>query len=197
MRIFRRIESGVGQTLLALLLFGLAVLFVAVAIGVANSNLFWGEANQYGRVPIPGKKVLHLPGETVQVTAAAAIPGRGNQTGELLTPNIGIAVMPVEGGPDAKVRSDSGTSVNANDDEVDTQRRIAYLDVPKSGDYIVKVSGNFVGYGINGQLWFGYEPGLVHGATIWLLAAAIVLVGIGIAYLIWRWRAARRRTRLG
>jgi hypothetical protein len=191
-RIFRKVESGIGRALLALAAFLVATLLVAVLIGVANSNLFWGEDNQYGRVDIPGKAVLHLPQETVQVTAAAALPGRGNETGELLTPKIGVAAVPVEGGADAKVRTDVGSSTNADDSEVDTQRRIAYLDVPKAGDYVVKVSGSFVGYGVNGQLWFGYEPGFVHGSTIWLVAMAIVLAVIGIIYLVSRLRAVRR-----
>jgi hypothetical protein len=193
-KVFRRVESGVGRALLAIVAFLLATLIVAVIIGIANSNLFWGEANQYGRVDVPGHAVLHLPSGSVQVTAAAALPGRGNETPTLLVPDLGLEVVPVGGGPDANVRRDPGESVNADDSEVDTQRRIAYLDVPSAGDYRVKVTGDFTGYGVNAQLWFGYEPGWVHGSTIWLVAAAIVLVLIAIAYAI---AFVRRRRRAG
>lgn len=192
MKVFRRIESATGQVLLQVLGFLLATLVVGILIGVANSNLFWGEANQYGRVAIPGHAVLHLPSGSVQVTAAAALPGRGNETPTLLVPDLGLEAVPVGGGPQADVRRDPGESVNANDSEVDTQRRIAYLDVPSAGDYRVKVSGDFTGYGVNAQLWFGYEPGFITGYWIWLVAAGVVLAGIAIAYLISLLRSRRR-----
>jgi hypothetical protein len=180
-RIFRRVESGVGRALLALVAFLLATLVVGTVIGIANSNIFWGEDDQYGRVEVPGHAVLRLPSGSVQISAAAALPGRGNQTPEFLVPDIGLSVVPVGGGAPAEVRRDAGHSRNADDDEVDTQRRIGYLDVPRAGSYRVVTTGDFNGYGIDGQLWFGHEPGLITGIAIWLVAAGVVLLLAGIA----------------
>jgi hypothetical protein len=173
--------------LLAFGAFLLATLVVGTVIGIANSNLVWGEDHQYGRVDVPGHAVLRLPSGSVQVSAAAALPGRGNQTPEFLVPDIGVSVVPVGGGTPAVLSRDLGDSRNADDDEVDTQRRIADLDVPDARAYRVTTTGDFTGYGVNGQLWFGYEPGLITGVAIWLVAAGIVLLlaiaAIGVSLL--------------
>jgi hypothetical protein len=192
MRRIREIESGFGRALSYLGAFLLVSVIVAIPLIFANSNLVWGEANQYGRVPIPGHKAIHLPAGEVEVTVAAALPGRGNETPELLLPPLTLT-MKARGDQDAPtVAEDIGPSVNANDSEVDTQRTAWKLQVPEEGDYLAVLTGDFTGYGVNAQAWFGREPNPLHGWQVLLVAMLITLVGYGIWLLVGalrkRWR---------
>ncbi|HTT95088.1 MAG TPA: hypothetical protein VMF55_10480 [Solirubrobacterales bacterium] len=192
MRRIREVESGFGRALLWIGGFLVATLVVVIPLGILNSNLIWGEANQYGRVPIPGHKVIHLPAGDVGVNVAAALPGRGNETPELLLPTLTLT-MKAKGGQEApSVSEDIGYSTNANDEYVDTQRRVWKLEVPEEGDYLAILQGDFNGHGVNAQAWFGREPSPLHGWTIVLVAMAIVLV-VGAIWLAIR--ALRRRRR--
>ncbi len=185
MRRVRQIESGIGRALLGLGAFLLATLVVAILLGILNSNLLWGEANQYGRIPIPGRKVVHLPAGDVQVNVAAALPGRGNETPELVLPKLTLTAAASHGREAPTVSEDIGYSTNANDNQVDTQRRAWKLGVPAAGNYLIAVKGDFTGYGVNAQIWLGREPSPLHGWEIFLVAMLIVAVigGIWLAVL--------------
>jgi hypothetical protein len=187
----RRIESRVGLAFLYAIVFLVAVLIVAVVIGVINSNLFWGEANQYARIDIPGAKTVHLPQGTTEGTVAVALPGRGNETPELLLPRLDLWVTPLGEAGKAGIDEAVGSSVNANDKYDDTSRVVWKIHSPSGGDYRVRVAGDMTGYGVNSQLWLGYQPGWVHGTTIWFLAAAIVALGAVLFFAISRWRRRR------
>ncbi len=180
MRRISQIESGFGRALSYLGAFLVCTVFVALPLIFLNSNLIWGEGNQYGRVPIPGHKVLHLPAGKVEVNVAAALPGRGNETPELLLPTLTLT-MKAHHGEAPTVSEDIGESVNADDSEVDTQRQVWELDVPQEGEYLAVLQGDFTGYGVNAQAWFGREPNPLHGWQVFLVAMGIVLVG----YLVW------------
>jgi hypothetical protein len=187
----RRIESRVGLAILYVGIFLVLTLLVAVVIGVINSNLFWGEANQYARIDIPGAKTVHLPEGTTEGTVAVALPGRGNETPELLLPRLDLWVTPLGGAGKAELHEDLRPSVNANDKYDDTSRVVWKIHSPSGGDYRVRVAGDMTGYGVNSQLWLGYQPGWVHGTTIWFLAAAIVALGAVLFFVISRWRRRR------
>lgn len=191
MRRIRQIESGFGRALSYLGGFLLLSVFVFIPLVFLNSNLVWGEANQYGRVPIPGKKIVHLPAGDVQVNVAAALPGRGNETPELLLPTLTLSISALHGEESPTVSEDIGSSTNANDDEVDTQRRVWKLEVPAAGNYLATVRGNFTGYGVNAQVWFGREPNPLHGWQVFLFAMLLVAVGAPIWFgvqALWRRR---------
>jgi Short C-terminal domain len=184
--VIRRIEARIGRVGLTILLFFVATLTVCVPVGVlGSSNLVWGEDNQYGRVDIPGSEVLHLPGHTVDVNLAVALPGRGNETPDLLIPKgLSLSVVPVDGGGrPVVIRQDIGGSENANDDHVDTQRRVWKIDVPSDGAYHVTARGNLLGFGVNPQLWLGHGPP-IPGPFVPLIAAIIVLVGGSFWFLV-------------
>ena len=194
MRRIREIESGFVRALSYIGAFLLISVFVFIPLVFLNSNLVWGEGNQYGRVPIPGHKVLHLPSGAVEVSVAAALPGRGNETPELLLPELTLT-MKARGDQEAPtVEEDVGTSVNANDSEVDTQRTVWKLQVPEEGNYLAIVQGDFTGYGVNAQAWFGREPNPLHGWQVFLFAMLITAVGTPLFYgakALWRrWRQA-------
>jgi hypothetical protein len=191
----RRLESTAGRAAGYFGAFVLITFISGIVIGVANSNIFWGEDNQYGRVDIPGHKVIHLPSGRTQVTVAAALPGRGNETPDLRLPrSVSLTVDPVGSDADVNIRESLGSSVNANDNYDDTQRRVWYVTVSEAGDYKVTAGGDFTGYGVNAQLWLGYEPGLVTGWHIWIVAPVVAGIGeAGFAGL----GALRRRRRQG
>jgi hypothetical protein len=196
----RKIESRTGLAFACLGGFLIATLLVAVVIGVINSNLFWGEANQYGRIDIPGGGKVHLPGGTTEATVAVALPGRGNETPELLLPPLELSVTPLGEAGKVAIREAPQPSVNANDKYDDTSRVVWKIDAPTSGDYLVRTKGDMTGYGVNAQLWLGYQPGWVHGTQIWFLAMAIVaafaVLGGGYSYLRRR-RSGAATTTLG
>jgi hypothetical protein len=195
MRRIRQIESGFLRALSYLGAFLLLTLLVGIPLIFLNSNLLWGEANQYGRVPIPGRQVVHLPAGSVEVSVAAALPGRGNETPELLLPTLSLT-MKARGDQEAPtVEEDIDSSTNANDSQVDTQRTVWKLHVPEEGDYLAVLKGDFTGYGVNTQAWFGREPNPLHGWQVFLAAGAIVLVGGAIWLLIGAIRRRRDRPR--
>ncbi len=170
----RKIESRTGRVLSYVGGFLLLSFLVALAIGVINSNLFWGEANQYARIDIPGRGKVHLPSGSTEATVAVALPGRGTQTPELLLPPLELSVTPIGEAGKVAIDETAGSSVNANDKYDDTSRVVWTIYAPTSGDYLVHITGDMTGYGVNAQLWLGYQPGWVHGTDIWFLAAAIV-----------------------
>jgi hypothetical protein len=192
MRRLREIDSAFVRALSYIGAFLLISVFVFIPLVFLNSNLVWGEANQYGRVPIPGHKVIHLPSGGVEVSVAAALPGRGNETPELLLPPLTLT-MKARGGQEAPtVEEDIGSSVNANDSEVDTQRTTWELQVSEDGNYLALLKGDFTGYGVNAQAWFGREPNRLHGWQVFLLAMLVTAVGTPLffgAKALWRrWR---------
>lgn len=191
MRRLREIDSALLRVLAYIGGFLLISVFVFIPLVFLNSNLVWGEANQYGRVPIPGHKVLHLPSGAVEVTVAAALPGRGNETPELLLPELNLT-MKAKGGQEAPtVEEDIGPSVNANDSEVDTQRTAWKLHVPEEGNYLAILRGDFTGYGVNAQAWFGREPNPLHGWQVFLFAMLVTAVGAPLFFgiqALWRRR---------
>jgi hypothetical protein len=191
-RRIREIESGVGRLLLGIGAYLLLTLLIAVVIGVANSNLFWSESNQYGRVPIPGRQRVHLPAGKAQINVAAVLPGRGTQTPEFLLPDIDVTLIPPKGVSEPTIEDSLGESQNAMDKYADTQRRVAYADVATTATYLVVVEGDFTGYGLDAALWFGYEEAPIHGAMIWFIAMAIAAIGYVIGFIGWLIRRRRR-----
>jgi hypothetical protein len=186
----RGIESGTGRVLAVVGIYLLFAILGTIIVGVANSNIFWGEADQYGGVRIPGKAVLDLPSGDVDVNVAAALPGRGNETPEMPLPKLTLAVLPAAGEGETTVESALGSAKNANGG-VDTQRRVWKVHLPESGRYLVIVKGDFTGYGVNAQLRFGREPAPIHGGMIPLVGALLGAVIMAIWWGVLRYRRRR------
>ena len=190
-----RVKSRAGRIALTILLLFVATLIVMVPVGIlGSSNVVWGEDNQYGRVDVPGTAVLHLPAGSLRVSAAVEIPGRGNETPNLPLPSdLALAVTPVRGSAQPTVTRDLGTSANASDDQVNAQRQVWTVHVPSDGAYRVTARGNFLGVGVNAQLWFGHGPPL-PGTLVPLVAVGIVLISAGLWLLVHPRLRGRRRT---
>ncbi len=180
----RRLETGAGKALAFVGGFLLLTFLVSIVIGVANSNLFWGEANQLARIDIPGRQKVHLPSGKTEATVAVALPGRGTQTPELLLPPLQLSVTPFGEAGKAEISETLGSSVNANDKYDDTARVVWTIKTPSSGDYLVSIKGEMTGYGVNAQLWLGHQPAWIHGTAIWFVAMAIVLAAALVFYLV-------------
>jgi hypothetical protein len=187
--------SRTGRVVLVIAGFLVATLVVMVPVGIlGSSNLVWGEPNQDGRVPIPGKAVVHLPAGTVEATVAIEMPAKGNETVDLPLPsNLSVAIFPVGGGTEPTVSDDLGDSGNAGADGVNVKRRVWSVDVPQDGDYRVRTRGDFTSIGIDPQLWFGHGPPL-KGTLVPLVAAGIVIV-FGLVWFAARLALGRGRDR--
>jgi hypothetical protein len=184
-------KSAVGRVVGVALLATL-VAFMPVGL-LASSNIVWGEDNQYGRVAIPGTKVIHIPAGQVTVSVAVALPGRGNGTPTLRLPNCGFDIEAVDGGSIPKVTEDIGDSNNANDDLDDTQRQVWRMSVARTADYKITTHGDFTGYGVNPELWFGHTAGM-PGVYVLPLSALVGLC-VSLGWFGLRWLSLRLRLR--
>ena len=192
----RRIESRTKRIAVGVLVFFSVALAMCAPVGIlGSSNLVWGEDNQYGIVRVPGAKVVHLPAGDVDVSAAVDIVGKGNETVDLPLPkHLTLALTPVDDVAQAVVKRSIGGSTNADGDGVNTQRRVWEVHVPSAGDFRVKTRGNFLGVGVNPQLWFGHGPP-IPGTYVPLIAVVLTFVGWIALYVIQpRLRGRREQT---
>ena len=190
---FKAIRSLPGKVLGYVGGFVLIAFVAAIAIGVANSNLFWGEANQTARIPIPGAKKVELPGGTTEGTVAVALPGRGTQIPDLLLPPLELSVTPFGEAGKATISNDLQETVNANDSYDDTSRVVWKIHAPSSGTYLVHVKGDMTGYGVNAQLWLGTQPAWIHGSDIWIAAAAVAAAVYVVGFILMYFRRRRKK----
>jgi hypothetical protein len=191
-RRIRQIESTTGKVLLGIGAFLLLAFFVSMVVGIANSNLFWSESNQYGRVPIPGQRKVYLPAKKIQINVAVVLPGRSTQTPELLLPNISLNLIPPPGVEEPTIERSLGETQNAMDKYADTQRRVAYVHVATAGTYRIVARGDFTGYGLNAALWFGYEEAPIHGFAIWFIGMGVAALIFAVLGVLWLLRRRRR-----
>jgi Short C-terminal domain len=185
----KRFESGVGRFFKwvgILLLTSFVWLFPVGILGA--SNLVWGEPDQYGRVDIPGSGVVHLPSGSVDGTVALIIPGRGNETPEVLLPSdLSLTAVATDGSGAATVTRSVGTSGNAMDSHADSKRHVWNIDVPHDGDYRVTTHGNFLGLGVDAAVWLG------HGAPISGTDVAPIALFLGAITTLVIWFVSQRR----
>jgi Short C-terminal domain len=186
----KRFESGVGRFFKWLGILLLASLVWCVPVGVfGSSNLVWGEPDQYGRVAIPGSEVVHLPSGSVDGAVALIIPGRGNETPDLLLPSdLSLTVVATDGSGAATVTRNVGTSGNAMDSHADSQRHMWDIDVPHDGDYRVTARGNFEGLGVDAAVWLG------HGAPIPGTDVPLIGLFLGAVTTFVIWFVTQRRS---
>jgi hypothetical protein len=140
--------------------------FVAAMLMLGSS----GSLSQYGKLDLPGAKVVHLPKGRVQVTFDA-------QQGDLAylpIPVLAVTAKPAGGGDgaDPVYTKNIGTNTTTNGDD---HTRIGYLAVPSAGDYRVNADGG-VGNYLAPQLWFGKSKS--HDAVRLLIVTGIAVVAI-------------------
>jgi hypothetical protein len=184
----QRTERDVKFFLTLIGVFLLTTLVVCVPVGVlGSSNIVWGEADQYGTVPVPGAKTLHLPAGHVDVAVALAETGRGNETPVLPIPtDLSLRLT-----PHVPVKHDIKDTGNAMTNSTDTQRHVYDLQVPRAGDYAIVTRGSFSTIGFNAQLWFGHGPP-IPGTLVPLIAAVLALIGMAGYFAVWKPRRAAR-----
>jgi hypothetical protein len=182
----RRVIATIGALLLAWLI-------CTVVVGVlGSSNIFWGEANQYGHVDVPGRRTLHLPSGKVEASAALYVVGKGNETVDVAIPE-GLALTIT---PPVRLERSLGSSGNSLTGGVNSQRRVWWLHVPRAGDYRIQTRGSLRGLGANAQIWFGHEPP-IPGRLVPLAGLILLAIAAPIWFFVIAPRRARRRATVG
>lgn len=169
---------------------GLGVIVVlGVLAQILNANVFTtqGDATKYGRLDIPGAKVLRLP--------AASIEGilEDDLEEELkITPALRLSVKPLGGGPAAEVSRDVGErsgTANGNFGPDTYYKRVWRIDVPRAGRYRVSVGG--AGRDSGYFLDLGHSPP-AGPWQIWLWTAIVAAAWI-VLWAVGRVVVGRRR----
>lgn len=109
-----------------------------------------------------------------------------------LPSNLSLNLAAVDGAAPVSVIRDVGSSGNANDEQVNSQRRVWHVEIPEDGDYRAVARADFGGIGINAQLWLGHGPPL-PGVLVPFVAAGLVLLG-GFFWFVIRPRLRARTT---
>jgi hypothetical protein len=86
-------------------------------------------------------------------------------------------------------RTGSRGVVGAN---VNTQRKVWTVQAPPDGAYRVMTSGDFLGVGVNSQLWLGHQAPL-HGAMVPITAAGLALLVVVLVLAV-GWVRGRSRS---
>jgi hypothetical protein len=165
-------------------LVGLIVLWILGLTGVFDN----GDA--YGRLDLPGAKVLRFPKGQVDVSFETQLAANGGEGGGGLTvPALSLGVTPADGrGPDPVVVESYGSTVTVN---ADAHERVWKMTVGTAGDYRVTASGALGSY-TDPQLTFGHEASL--GPLVEL--AFVIFLG-GLLSAIAAGRIAKRAARAG
>jgi putative oligomerization/nucleic acid binding protein len=143
---------------------GLIVLAILGVTGVFNN----GDA--YGRLDLPGTKVLHFPSGQVEISFETRLTTDGG--GGLTVPALSLRVAPADGrGPDPRVVQSYGATITVNSD---AHERVWKMRVATAGDYRVTASGELSAY-VDPQLTFGHEASL---GPFFALATAILCCGL-------------------
>jgi hypothetical protein len=132
----------------------------------------------YGRVPIPGTAVLHLPKGNLDVAYREHVPY--TLVGSLHVPRVGLAVTAAGGGgPDPVLRESFGSTAAVNGD---AHRRVFRMRVTRDGDYRVRADG--AAGRPYAQFLFGHGRNplprilvpLLAIPVLWLIAWLVILV---------------------
>lgn len=149
---------------------------ILIAVAVTGTFVAWlvsifafSGSDAYGRVPIPGQTVLHLPQGEVDVAFDTQLATTGGNSGGLTVPSLSLSVAPAAGGgPNPSLTQDFGSTTTVN---ADAHIRIWKMQVPHAGDYRARASGDVSAY-IAPQLEFG------HGsAALTVLAFGGIVIG--------------------
>jgi hypothetical protein len=145
---------------------------VVAATGVALATGFSDHSDDYGQTPLPQGGVVHLP--EGKVTVFYAQLGDSNDPIRQVTTPFVFQVSPVGGGAPVPVSS-QGNAQSAEavqrSETVGELGAVAKLDVPTSGDYMVRGSTNLPAGA--SFLKFGTNSGAAL-ASKWKLFAALI-----------------------
>jgi len=158
------------------------VVVAIVVLGIVDLVGVFSNGDAYGRVDIPGNKVLELPKREVDVSFEAQVASTDGSDGGLVVPALSLTVERADGrGPDAPVVESFGSSTSVNGD---AHERVWKVRITTAGSYRVITSGE-VGSYVDPQLTFGHEASLgpffdllfvalVGSLFVWVLAGRAV-----------------------
>jgi hypothetical protein len=180
----RRVRN-VFRTLLALAIVGTCVVSILATFGAFSNE------DAFGRVEIPGHKVLHFPAGAVDIAFDTTVNNSGTRAGFGLTvPSLTVGVHPVGGGPHPSIKKDQGASITVNGD---AHERVWRMQIQRAGEYHVSARGR-VGEYVSPQLMFGTETSVASVALPGgLVIAAMLLASLFAGSIAKRSGDGRRR----
>jgi hypothetical protein len=155
----------------------IGVLVAIVVLGILDLAGAFSNGDAYGRVDIPGSRVLRLPKREVDVSFEAQMTSTDGGGG-LVVPPLSLTVERADGrGPDPAVVQSFGSSTSVNGD---AHERVWKVRITMAGPYRVIASGE-VGPYVDPQLTFGRDASLapffdllfvllVGSLVVWVLA---------------------------
>jgi hypothetical protein len=149
-----------------------AVGAVSVFIAVMLAIFVYSARDDYGRLEIPGKAVIHFPADKIHVTYEEHVSNR-----DLAPPgDLRVAIQPVDGGPPIDYTPKGGHS-NSNTTH-SSRVALSAFQIPAEGDYVVTATAPSAGPGPDLQFGRGFFYALFHGVPLYILiGAAFLFVG--------------------
>ncbi|GAC1656076.1 MAG: SHOCT domain-containing protein [Mycobacterium sp.] len=179
-----------GQRTAARMLIWIASLTLVVSVVgfiatlILNSFVL-DKYDAYGEVPIPGSTSLHLPAGTVTVSFHTRVSGGPNSG--FPVPQLNFSLVPPAGVPDPQVTENIGSTTTVNSD---AHVRVWVVQIPKGGDYGVRINGQISGY-INPTLAFGHSSS--YGWLVWVFVGLFVVALVDlVASLFWSARSSKK-----
>jgi hypothetical protein len=170
--VIRAVRAGLGYVMLLVAVGGFVVWILA------DTGVFGSDADAYGHVSIPGKKILHLPGGEVDASFQVGYYSTNNVGVNL--PHARLAVHPIGGEPAPVVTRSLGASTHIETNNNSTNReRMWKIQVARAGDYRVIVGGRNDVYDGAGLIVFG------HGSQLASLAIRLTLIALAALALLW------------
>jgi hypothetical protein len=155
------------------------VLLVVSTVGV----FFWPDVDasvfdkyaEYGEVPIPGTRTLHLPEGDVQVSFHTEIAGSMEGGGLPIPQGLDVTITPPSGVATPRfIQSVGETSA----DNQDVHVAAGVVHIPAPGDYTITANGKSSAY-LSPRLSFGH--GSSYGFLLWVF---IGLLAVGLLGLL-------------
>lgn len=162
----------------------MVVAVIGIVVSILLNVLAFDKVDAYGEMPFPGSQTVQLPaGEVVSFRTVV----RGDR--DAYAPPISISVTAPDGVDQDAVVIRDGVSMTTTVND-DARIRVAVIEIPADGAYLVQADGNASGY-VAPRLAFG------HGSQYWWLVWAfggLLVFGLIDMVIAIVWLVRIRRT---
>jgi hypothetical protein len=180
------VRKRIAKALLAFLTVSVIGFIVSISLNffVLDDLVF----DEYGEVPIPGTRTLHLPAGDVMVSFHSSHTegwdsnGGNGGNGLPIPGGLEMTITPPSGVAEPNVTESIGSTDAVNDD---AHRRVRVAHIPQAGDYTITTNGEVTPF-VSPRLDFG------HPSRFWFVTwifASLCLVSIpaflGVGLPLW------------